>query len=93
MLHGLVAPSLALAIGLATPREPAISIPLRFQGRVVGAIAIWEFLQQKTELAEVDYDIFNLLGAHAASALEAARLVTVTGEAPRLQFSAFEGLL
>jgi nitrate/nitrite-specific signal transduction histidine kinase len=54
--------------------EPAINIPLRIRDQVVGMIAIWEMLRQKTGLSEVDYDIFNLLGTHAASALEAARL-------------------
>lgn len=73
--------------------EPVIAIPLRFGDRVVGAIAVWEFLSQKTELAEVDYEIFRLLGAHAASALEAARLVAEAGDGTRLRFAAFEGLL
>lgn len=73
--------------------EPAICVPLRFRDRVVGVIAVWEFLQQKTELADVDYEIFNLLGAHAASALEAARLAAEAGDAPRLRFAAFAGLL
>lgn len=73
--------------------DPAIAIPLRFQGRVVGMIAIWAFLTQKTELLEVDYEIFRLLGAHAASALEAARLLASSSGAARLRFAAFEGLL
>lgn len=73
--------------------EPSICVPLRIQARIVGVVAIWDFLSQKTELAEVDFEIFNLLGAHAASALEAARLVADAGEAGRFRFAtAFEAL-
>jgi K+-sensing histidine kinase KdpD len=54
--------------------EPAICIPLRIRDQVVGMIAIWELLRQKPGLNDVDYEIFNLLGTHAASALEAAKL-------------------
>jgi nitrate/nitrite-specific signal transduction histidine kinase len=73
--------------------EPQICVPLRMKDKVVGALAIWDFLIQKTELVEVDYEIFNLLGAHAASALEAARLAAGAGEGPRLRFAALQGLL
>jgi nitrate/nitrite-specific signal transduction histidine kinase len=73
--------------------EPSICVPLRIQARIVGVLAIWDFLSQKTELADVDFEIFNLLGAHAASALEAARLVADAGEAGRFRFAtAFEAL-
>ena len=61
--------------------------------KVVGALVIWDFLVQKTELAEVDFEIFNLLGAHAASAIEAARLAAEAGEAPTLRFARLQGLL
>src|SRR5262249_25424045 len=50
--------------------RPAIIVPLRIREKVVGAIVVWDLLQQKTSLAEVDYELFNLLGAHAASALQ-----------------------
>jgi hypothetical protein len=81
--------------GVRADAEPAIAIPLRIArggDKVVGVIAIWDFLQQKTELAEVDYEIFNLLGSHAASALEAARLAA-EAPGPRLRFAALAGLL
>jgi hypothetical protein len=76
--------------------EPAICIPLRIArggDKVVGVVAIWDFLQQKTELAEVDYEIFTLLGSHAASALEAARLAAESPGGGRLQFTALTNLL
>jgi len=73
--------------------EPGICVPLRSQGRIAGVIVAWDFLQQKTELADVDYEIFNLLGAHAASALEAARLRAEAKDERRLGFGALEKLL
>jgi nitrate/nitrite-specific signal transduction histidine kinase len=76
-----------------TRDEPAICVPLKIQSRVVGAVAIWEFLQQKTELADVDFEIFHLLGVHAASALEAARLAAQSPGEPRLGFGALAGLI
>lgn len=56
--------------------RPLIVSPLRIKERVVGAIAIWQFLRQKLGLEDVDYELFNLLAAHAASALEGAKLAT-----------------
>lgn len=76
--------------------EPVVCVPLRMKDRAVGVIAIWDFLQQKTELLEVDFEIFNLLGAHAASALEAARLAaeaTQSGDPTRLRFARLAGLI
>ena len=35
---------------------------------------VWEFLQQKTELQDVDHELFNLLAAHAATAIYSAQL-------------------
>jgi transcriptional regulator with GAF, ATPase, and Fis domain len=54
--------------------RPLIVSPLRIKDKVVGAIVVWEFLRQKTELAEVDHEILNLLAAHAAAALQGAKL-------------------
>jgi nitrate/nitrite-specific signal transduction histidine kinase len=77
----------------APPDDPLICVPLRMKERVVGALSIWDFLMQKTELADVDYEIFNLLAAHAASALEAARLAAEAGGGPQLRFATLQGLL
>jgi hypothetical protein len=59
--------------------RPLIVTPLRIKDKVVGAIVIWEFLQQKTELADVDFELFNLLAAHAAFALQGAKLAAELG--------------
>jgi nitrate/nitrite-specific signal transduction histidine kinase len=72
--------------------DPCIVVPLRWQDRVVGVVAIWEFLVQKTELLDVDYELFHLLGAHAASALAAACLAAEAGGAP-LRYETLAGLL
>ncbi|MBI4509108.1 MAG: GAF domain-containing protein [Deltaproteobacteria bacterium] len=80
--------------GVRGEAEPVICVPLTIKGRgVVGAVAVWEFLAQKTELLDVDHELFNLLGAHVGSALEAARLASEAGNTPRLHFSALEGLI
>ena len=49
-------------------------IPLHIQRQPIGAIAIFSLLQQKEGFTALDHELFNLLGAHAATALFAARL-------------------
>jgi nitrate/nitrite-specific signal transduction histidine kinase len=44
-------------------------IPLILDGRVVGAIAVFRLLPQKSGLRDLDQEIFDLLGSHAATAL------------------------
>jgi nitrate/nitrite-specific signal transduction histidine kinase len=65
--------------------QPSIVVPLKIRERAVGAIVIWDLLIQKTALADVDYELFNLLGAHAASALMGAKLnAELKGRQPAL---------
>ena len=65
--------------------RPLIIVPLKIRDRVVGAVIIWDLLSQKTALADVDYELFNLLAAHAASALQGAWLAAeLKGRAPQL---------
>ena len=61
---------------LAHLDRPVIVVPLKIRDKVVGVIIIWDLLAQKTALADVDYELFNLLAAHAASALQGAWLAT-----------------
>ncbi|HEY7543367.1 MAG TPA: GAF domain-containing protein, partial [Blastocatellia bacterium] len=49
-------------------------IPLKLGGRVTGAIAIFSLLSHKPELEEVDYEMFDLLATHAATALYCTEL-------------------
>jgi nitrate/nitrite-specific signal transduction histidine kinase len=75
-----------------TPDAPLVVVPLRLRDSVVGAISVWEFLNQKTALDEIDYELFNLLGAHAAPALEAGRLAAADA-GPGFRYAAVAGLL
>jgi hypothetical protein len=70
--------------------RPLIVSPLRIKDRVVGAIVIWDLLKQKTELVDVDYEIFNLLAAHAASALQGAKLALELGGRPSALWTAVD---
>jgi nitrate/nitrite-specific signal transduction histidine kinase len=49
-------------------------IPLKVEGRVTGAIAIFRLLPQKAGLQPSDHELFDLLATHAATALYSARL-------------------
>ncbi|MBN2194220.1 MAG: GAF domain-containing protein [Polyangiaceae bacterium] len=54
--------------------HPAVVFPLTIDDRVVGAIAIFSTLSQKTSLSTIDFELFRLLGQHAAAALVSASL-------------------
>ena len=49
-------------------------IPLKVAGRVVGVLAVFRLLPHKGALDAVDIDLFDVLAAHAASALLFTRL-------------------
>lgn len=53
---------------------PVAIVPLRVDERTVGVIVIFSTLTQKTHFDTVDFELFKLLGQHAASALVAACL-------------------
>ncbi len=55
---------------------PAVCIPLKIKDRIIGAICIYKFLEQKRKLAHVDYELFTLLAGHAATAIFSAKLYT-----------------
>jgi GAF domain len=48
-------------------------IPLKLDEKVVGAIGIFRLLQQKAGLEPIDFELFDLLGSHAATALFCTR--------------------
>ena len=56
--------------------EPMVCIPLKIKEHVIGAIAIFSLLTQKEGFTNVDYELFNLLAGHAATAIFSARLYT-----------------
>src|SRR3954469_17788846 len=59
---------------LGTFENPPAVIPLSVDDRVVGTIAIFSTLAQKNKFDQVDFELFKLLGQHAAQALVAASL-------------------
>ena len=54
--------------------QPLVCIPLKIKDRVIGVIVVFRLLPQKERLVKVDYDLFTLLAAHAATAIFGARL-------------------
>jgi hypothetical protein len=54
--------------------RPAAVIPLTVDEKVVGVIAIFSTLSQKNRFDTVDFELFKLLGQHAAAALVSASL-------------------
>jgi GAF domain-containing protein len=53
---------------------PVACLPMRIDDGVVGVIVIYSLLEQKEHFVAVDYELFKMLGAHAATALMGALL-------------------
>ncbi len=49
-------------------------IPLKVDGEVTGVIVVFRLLQQKPGLEALDYELLDLLGTHAATALYCSKL-------------------
>lgn len=62
-----------------TIEAPAATIPMLLHGRSIGVIAVFATFEQKPGFVDVDFELFKLLGAHAASALVASRLFAEHG--------------
>ena len=54
--------------------HPMVCVPMKIKDRLVGVIVVYELLPQKLRLEKVDYELFSLMAAHAATALFSARL-------------------
>jgi hypothetical protein len=54
-------------------------VPMRIDGSVLGVIAIGSIFPQKRQLLPVDFELFELLAAHAAAALVGSHLFLRTG--------------
>ncbi len=54
--------------------HPLICIPLKIKEHVIGIIAIYKLLVQKPELTAVDYELFSMLGGHAATAVFSSQM-------------------
>jgi transcriptional regulator with GAF, ATPase, and Fis domain len=55
-------------------RHPIVCIPLKIKEHVIGVIVIYKLLVQKSNFAEVDFELFTLLAGHAATAVFSSRL-------------------
>jgi putative methionine-R-sulfoxide reductase with GAF domain len=63
----------------ATPFEQPIAvIPLKIKDSVIGVISIHKLLVQKTAFTPMDYELFTLLAGHAATAIFASKLYSVS---------------
>ena len=49
--------------------RPIAAVPLKIKEHVIGLIAMYKLLHQKTAFSAVDYELFMLLAAHAATAI------------------------
>jgi len=59
--------------GVALDR-PLAAVPLKIKEHVIGLIVIYKLLQQKDSFSAVDYELFSLLAAHAATAIFSSKL-------------------
>jgi len=64
------------AVTEINPNEPIVCIPLKIKEHVIGVISIYKLLTQKAGFTNVDYELFNLLAGHAATAIFSAKLYT-----------------
>lgn len=60
------------------PRGPVATVPLNLGGNTAGVLVILELFAHKRGLTAEDRDLLDLLAAHAASALTAAQLFSVS---------------
>ena len=58
----------------ATQRDITACVPLKVGDDIVGVIVVFRLLAHKPDLQPVDHELFELLGVHAASALQLATL-------------------
>lgn len=66
----------AIETGSDVLDAPIVCIPLKIKEHVIGVIAIYSVLLQKKGFTHVDYELFNLLAGHAATAIFSSKLYT-----------------
>ncbi|HVT44724.1 MAG TPA: GAF domain-containing protein [Thermoanaerobaculia bacterium] len=60
--------------GAISADRPLAAVPLKIKEHVIGLIVIYRLLQQKDSFSAVDYELFSLLAAHAATAIFSSKL-------------------
>lgn len=59
--------------------DPIVCIPLKIKDRIIGILAIFSLLEQKSKkLNRVDYELFSMLAGHAATAIFSSKLYSVS---------------
>jgi nitrate/nitrite-specific signal transduction histidine kinase len=60
----------------ALPQEATLTacVPFKIDGQVTGALAVFRLLGQKPGLEPLDFELFDLLGSQAATALHTTRM-------------------
>jgi hypothetical protein len=59
---------------LGTVDKPPAVFPLQIDDNIIGVVAIFRSFGQKTKFSTVDFELFKLLGQHAAAALMSSGL-------------------
>lgn len=72
--------------------SPIVAIPLIIQEQMIGVLAIYRLFIQKEQLESIDYQLFSMLGEHAASALFSSTLYGKS-ERKRQTYQGFVDLL
>jgi len=62
-----------------TVENPSACIPLVLGDRSVGVVVVHSTFEQKNAFVDLDFELFKLIAAHAASAIAAARLFALHG--------------
>jgi hypothetical protein len=65
--------------GTGGPGAPLAVVPLRVGDQPVGAVAVFELLEQKSELLEADFELLRMLATQGATALAGAQLFSAAG--------------
>jgi nitrate/nitrite-specific signal transduction histidine kinase len=60
--------------GKVSLEKPLAAVPLKIKEHVIGLVVIYKLLQQKDSFSAVDYELFSLLAAHAATAIFSSKL-------------------
>ena len=72
--------------------SPIVAIPLKTQQHLIGVLAVYRLFIQKEQLESIDYQLFSMLGEHAATALFSSSLYAKS-ERKRQTYEGFVDLL
>ncbi len=57
--------------------DPVACVPLKIKDEVIGLLVIYRLLSQKESFKNIDFELFNLLAGHAATAIYSAKLYSL----------------